>query len=375
MRRFLYGILSFSLLLLTVLPIHAQDVVKEYVLEYAHPGIVKTVDLKYHLKDKKLETITQTVALVRLTNQEKDRIKTDRDVKALVENILCSISAEITPWNITRVNATPTVWSTTTGDLVKVGVIDTGINLSHVDLKANIKPGINTINTRKSPNDDNGHGTHVAGIIGALDNDVGVIGVAPKADLYPIKVLNAAGSGTLADLIEGIQWAIDKQLDVISMSLSFGTATEEQLVPLHTYITKAYNAGITIVAAAGNSATTFTSYPARYPEVLSIAATDINDDPAYFNSVGKIDFSAPGVNIYSTYKKSYAYLSGTSMATPHVTGVVALIISQSRFDLDEDSKVEPAEVKQALMDAALDIGPSGFDQTTGHGLVQVPLPS
>ena len=129
-------------------------------------------------------------------------------------------SIESLPWGVDRVDA-ELVWpSGNTADPVKVGIIDTGISNKHPDLLANIKGGVNTINPRKSWNDDNGHGSHVAGIVAALDNDIGVIGVGPAIDLYAIKVLGASGSGYLSDVIEGIQWAIANNMQVVNVSLA-----------------------------------------------------------------------------------------------------------------------------------------------------------
>jgi len=274
---------------------------------------------------------------------------------------------ETLTWNIDRVDADLS-WAISTGDSVKVGVIDTGIDLKHPDLKANIKGGYNAINPLKSPNDDNGHGTHVAGIIAALDNDIGIIGVGPQIDLYAIKVLNANGSGYLSDVIEGLDWAVNNGMQVVNMSLG----TSQDVPSFHEAIINVYNAGVTIVAAAGNTGGSVV-YPAAYPEVIAVSATDQNNQIASWSSRGpEIDLSAPGVSIYSTYKnQSYATLSGTSMAAPHVTGAAALIIDTKKCDLNLDNICTPAEVKQRLEQTALDLGDSGKDNLYGSGLVNV----
>ncbi len=156
--------------------------------------------------------------------------------------------AEVLPWGIDRIDA-ELAWSVSSGVGVKVAVIDTGIDLTHPDLATNIKGGINTISPLKSPNDDNGHGTHVAGTIAGIDNGIGVIGVAPGASLYAVKVLGKSGSGWISDIIEGIDWCIANDIDVINMSL--GSSSDVQ--SFHDAIIAAYNSGIVIVAAAGNS--------------------------------------------------------------------------------------------------------------------------
>ncbi len=211
-----------------------------------------------------------------------------------------------------------------TGEFVKVAVMDTGVDLTHPDL--NVQGNVNIINPRKSGNDDNGHGSHVAGIIAALDNQAGVIGVAPKAYLYAVKVLDANGSGWLSDLVDGLQWCIDNHMHVVNMSLG---ASSDNLT-FHQAITSAYNAGVAMVAAAGNSGTSGLSYPARYSETIAVSATNPDDSLAYYSSYGpEVDLAAPGTSIYSTYKRGgYATLSGTSMATPHVTGTAALVLEK-----------------------------------------------
>jgi subtilisin family serine protease len=275
--------------------------------------------------------------------------------------------AQVVTWNIERVGATSS-WGISTGDPVKVGVIDTGIDLKHPDLQANIKGGYNAIYPWKSPNDDNGHGTHVAGIIAALNNSIGVVGVGPNINLYAIKVLNASGSGYLSDVIEGLDWARTNGMQVVNMSLG----TSQDVESFHNAILNAYNAGVVIVAAAGNSGGAV-SYPAAYPEVIAVSATDQNNQIASFSSRGpEVDLAAPGVNIYSTYKgQSYATLSGTSMATPHVTGAAALTIDTKKCDLNLDNICTPAEVQQRLEQTAVDLGTQGKDNFYGSGLVNV----
>jgi subtilisin family serine protease len=276
--------------------------------------------------------------------------------------------AEVLPWGINRIDA-ELVWpSGNTADPIKVGIIDTGISKNHPDLLANIKGGVNTINPFKSWNDDNGHGSHVAGIVAALDNDIGVIGAGPQINLYAIKVLDSGGSGFLSDVIEGIEWAIDNKMQVINMSL--GTASD---VPsLHDAVIAAKNAGIVVVAAAGNSGGAVI-FPAAYPEVIAVSATDQSDVLASWSSRGpEVDLAAPGVNIYSTYKGTgYATLSGTSMAAPHVTGSAALVLNTpvGAYDANGNGKWDPDEVQKKLQDKATDLGVSGFDNLYGWGLV------
>lgn len=267
------------------------------------------------------------------------------------------------PWGITRIGA-PTAWNTTKGTGIKVAILDTGIDLTHPDLKDNIKGGVNTINPTKSYTDDNGHGTHVAGVVAALNNTIGVVGVGPEIWLYSVKVLNRTGTGFLSDVIEGLQWCIDNGMQVVNMS--FGTSSDVQ--SFHDAVTAVYNAGITQVAAAGNGGPgdSTVTYPAKYSEVIAVTASDSSDAIASWSSRGpEVDLIAPGVNIYSTYKGStYKTLSGTSMAASHVTGTAALVIATG-------IATSPDGVKARLQATAEDLGLAPNEQ--GAGLVRVDL--
>ncbi len=250
--------------------------------------------------------------------------------------------AQSVPWGVAKIGADRVSAS---NNAVEVAVLDTGIQLDHPDLSANIAGSYNAIRPGASATDKNGHGTHVAGTVAALNNAIGVVGVAPAVRLYAVKVLGDSGYGYVSDIIEGIDWAIGHGAEVINMSL--GTSVDVQA--LHDAVIRAFDAGVTVVAAAGNSgpADNTVNYPARYPEVIAVAATDQNDALASFSSRGpEVDVAAPGVSILSTYKGSwYATLSGTSMATPHVAGTAALVRAQW-------GAVSPAGVRQHLIDTA-----------------------
>jgi minor extracellular protease Epr len=289
--------------------------------------------------------------------------------------ILTATATEVIDWGVDRVEA-PAAWNS--GDPnykglgINVGIIDTGIS-QHEDLT--IAGGVNCINANSSYYDDNGHGTHVAGTIGAINNTYGVVGVAPEASLYSIKVLNSRGSGTLSDVAEGIDWAIKSsqdhpKMDIINMSLgaSSGSST------LQTAVEAADNAGLLIVCAAGNSGTTAgtgdsVGYPAKYVQTIAVAATDKNNIRAYFSSTGPdVDVAAPGYNIYSTYlgTSAYATLSGTSMAAPHVAGVLAVLLEEERRT---HADINNHELRLILENSARDLGEPGVDNWYGHGLV------
>lgn len=284
------------------------------------------------------------------------------------------------PWGVDQIDA-ELAWATSTGASVSVAIIDTGIDKDHPDLVTNIKGGVNFVKIRGKIiadqwDDDNGHGTHCAGIVAAVDQnppgvgdvvdegEIGVIGVAPDAHLYGVKVLDRRGSGYVSDVILGIQWSIDKGMHVISMSLS----TSSDVQSLHDAVDAAYAAGIVVVAAAGNIGDTNLDsdviYPAKYENVIAVAATDSNYTRVSWSSDGpEVELAAPGVNIYSTWKGGeYETKSGTSMACPHVAGTVALMLAAN-------SALAPDAVRATLQVTADDLGATGFDNYYGHGLV------
>ncbi|MEK9182373.1 MAG: S8 family peptidase [Patescibacteria group bacterium] len=259
------------------------------------------------------------------------------------------------PTGIDRVNA-ENLFNKGVG--VGIAVIDTGIELSHPDLKTNIIANKNCLSSVKNGNDDNGHGTHAAGTIAALNNGIGVVGAAPEAKLVAVKVLNRNGSGTWSSVICGIDWmtanASKYNIKVANMSLG-GAGTNDNNCgysnndPLHKAICKSRDAGIIYVVAAGNENKSVSlSVPAAYDDavitVSALADSDgasgglgsptpygTDDTFAIFSNYGSaVDLGAPGVDIYSTYKGgSYATLSGTSMAAPHVSGAAALYIKNN----------------------------------------------
>lgn len=291
------------------------------------------------------------------------RIEKDAVVTAIARPASVQQPAETLPWGIDKINAND-VWPGNTGAGVKVAIIDTGIDKNHPDLAVAGGQNFVTIRGKVDPgkwDDDNGHGTHVAGTIGALDNEIGVIGAAPDASLYAVKVLDKRGSGYVSAIINGIEWAIDNNMQVINMSL--GTSSDVR--SFHDACDLAKAAGIVVVAAAGNSGDNDPdndiNYPARYSSVIAVAATDDNDARAYWSSDGaELAVAAPGVSINSTYKGGgYAVLSGTSMASPHVAGTVALV-------LYADGSLTPDQVKAKLQGTAK---PLGISTWYGAGLV------
>jgi len=232
------------------------------------------------------------------------------------------------PWGIKRVNAAAS-WTTPRGQgqSAAIAVIDTGIARFHPDLTGVVIGGFNALDPKRPEawDDDQGHGSHVAGTIAGKRDGKGVVGVAPMAKLYAVKVLDADGNGGFSSVIAGIEWAAKQGIKVANMSLGADEGSEA----LRRAVTAANKAGLTIVAASGNSGGPV-GFPARYPEVLAVGASDAKDAVAGFSSRGpEVDFIAPGVDVKSVKMEGgYEELSGTSMATPHVAGLAALAVAR-----------------------------------------------
>ncbi|HLD39522.1 MAG TPA: S8 family peptidase [Candidatus Nanoarchaeia archaeon] len=274
--------------------------------------------------------------------------------------------AQTLPWGVNKIDAE---LSNQTGAGVKVCVVDTGIDKTHPDLQANIAGGRNfvakglTLDSTKWV-DDNGHGTHVAGTIAAVNNNIGVVGVAPQASLLAAKVLNRQGSGYFSDIMAGIDWCTQSGAKVISMSL--GSSSDVQA--FHDTVDAAYANGVLVVAAAGNDYGGPVSYPAAYDSVIAVSATDSNNNLASFSNVGpQVELAAPGVSVLSTWMGGgYNTISGTSMATPHVSGTAALAIQANPL-------MSNVEIRTLLQSTADDLGAVGRDNLFGYGLVDAEL--
>jgi len=296
---------------------------------------------------------------------------------------------QVIPWGIERIRASD-AWQTSTGILVQIAVLDTGVDKDHEDLNINIKWGISVVGDDESTKyrdwrDKNGHGTHVAGTIAAMYNDVGVVGVGYDISIYAIKVLSNSGFGSWQDLADGILWAIkgpdgiididgdgmvagdpdDDAAEVISMSLG-GTSYSAEV---EAAIKAAYDAGIVLVAAAGNEGDDGVTYPAKYDLVIAVSAIDKNDDIPSWSSKGpEVELAAPGVSVLSTVPHDkYEEYSGTSMACPHVSGTIGLMISKILAE-GRDYTVEG--IREILRATADDLAPSGWDSASGYGVVR-----
>jgi subtilisin len=249
------------------------------------------------------------------------------------------------------------------GTGVKVAVIDSGVDYNHSELNHNYAGGYNYVSNNNNPFDDNGHGTHVAGTVGALRNGSGVVGVSPDVDLYALKILDANGSGSFSSAISALEWSVNNGIKVTNNS--YGSSGDPGTIVRDAFATSA-NAGILHIAAAGNGGNcggkgNNVGYPARYDSVVAVAATNQNDTRPCFSSTGpNVELSAPGVGIRSTVPGGgFADWNGTSMASPHVAGVAALIWTA-------DPTLSNPEVRQILRDTAINLGSTS---QYGYGLV------
>ncbi|NBI30747.1 S8 family serine peptidase, partial [Chengkuizengella marina] len=321
-------------------------------------------------KVKKIKTKKKDFIVAELTQSELLDVASDDEVLFVEENALVEVASvdkhkkkdvdenkQLIPWGIEAIGSDLAHENNFEGKNVNIAILDTGI-ANHSDLK--VKGGVSFVEGQSFEKDDHGHGTHVAGTVAALNNSEGVVGAAPKADLYAVKVLDEDGNGSYSQVIEGIQWAIDNKMNIISMS--FGSYAYSQA--LHQAIQEATEEGILVIASAGNGGDGETiTYPAQFPEVISVGAVNDNLERASFSSIGEeLDLVAPGIGILSTVNdEEYGEMTGTSMAVPHVTGAAALIWSN-------DKKLTSEQVKNIIYSSAT---PLGDNRQYGFGLINV----
>ncbi|MGR6856969.1 S8 family serine peptidase [Bacillus halotolerans] len=279
------------------------------------------------------------------------------DLKVLSENADTSDNFE--QWNLEPIQVKQAWKEGLTGKNVKIAVIDSGIS-PHDDLS--ISGGYSAVSYTSSYKDDNGHGTHVAGIIGAKHNGYGIDGIAPEAQIYAVKALDQNGSGDLQGLLKGIDWSIANGMDIVNMSL--GTSSDSQI--LHDAMDKAYEKGVLLVAASGNEGNGKpVNYPAAYSSVVAVSATDQHNQLAAFSTTGnQVEFSAPGTDITSTYlHQYYATGSGTSQATPHAAAMFALLKQRDPGNTN-------VQLRALMQKNIVDLGMTGRDQQFGYGLIR-----
>lgn len=356
-----------------------QSVVKQVLQETTRVNVLFNKQVDYELLKKYNTTVIHTyqkIAAVTVEIQPHliDLLSQEESIKSVKRDQLVQAEAQTVNWGHSSINLANKYPSTLSGKGVKIAIIDSGIDYNHPDLK--VAGGKCVLDILDNPEacsrsyyDDDGHGTHVAGIIGAQDNDFGVLGVAPGASIYGIKALDRNGDGTTSSIMAALDWSLKNNMDIINMSLTY--SHEEPAIK--ELIQKAYNQGILIVAAAGNKRhptgkENNVQFPGKYPEVIAVSSLGKNNDIIATSSVGsEVELTAPGGAIYSTkpiLQNSYGTMSGTSMAAPFATGVAALY-------MEKYPALDNVEIRELLQMNAKDLGVPGRDVRFGYGLVQV----
>nr|WP_261769297.1 S8 family serine peptidase [Paenibacillus xylanexedens] len=285
-------------------------------------------------------------SFVVLTNQE-------------VENL--DFSSQFEPWGVSYIKSSSHFSKNVNKKRIRVAIMDSGVDSTHRDLEGVYISHYNAISPHSKEVDKLGHGTAIAGIISANDNGKGIIGISSNVEIISIKVLDDEGKGDLNSFVKGIEWAIKKDVDIINMS--FGVKRDDPR--LRNAIDDASKKGIILVAAAGNNPNMHTQFPAAYENVISVTAIDHLENSYPYVSLGKIDFSAPGVNILTLKTDNeYHVFDGTSFAAAHVTGFVANLLSTKEF-LKNENMIE--HIKNELLLMSKDLGEPGYDPIYGNG--------
>ncbi|MBT3412916.1 MAG: S8 family serine peptidase [Candidatus Jacksonbacteria bacterium] len=326
-------------------------------------------EVKREMKD------TKAVA-ADLSQSELDNLLADGDIEQIdIDREVALLDTELdNSWGVNNIFSGSAHTEGLKGTGIKVAIFDTGIDYNHPDLKGSYAGGYDFVNDDADPMDDNGHGTHVAGIIAAADNNSGAVGVAPNVQIYALKVLDENGTGYASDLVAALEWAMANGIHITN--LSFGTVLDPGSTVEQAFF-DSNAAGILNIGAAGNSGTcdggtNTVNYPGKYSSVLAVSATDKDQSRPCFSSTGaEVEVAAPGVDIYSTLRSgAYGTLNGTSMAAPHVSGVAALIYSNGIADGNADGKISD-DIWLQITSTADDLGSAGIDTHFGYGIVNV----
>jgi len=361
---------------LLIIPLHgrAETNLDDYVIIFNH-------DINWELLQSHQVRIIDTYDSISSVAVQTDKntaetLVTFPDIMGVQENKSYEIQTQTLPKAFSPLNLTPDIRSNLTGKGIKIGVLDTGIDSKHTDLKVSGGVCVLQADCTMGYMDDNGHGTHVAGVIAAVNNDMGSVGVAPESELFAIKALDSTGSGTTTTILSGIEWAMKNNIEIVNMSIT----TKDNDLALKTMIDRAYQSGVLIVGAAGNNGTSSGTkdnvlYPAKYTSVIAVGAINDKEQRVSTSATGKeLELVAPGYNIYSTVplnadifdgsRDGYAYMTGTSMAVPYVTGIIALYKEQFPFYTNQ-------QIRDLLTMHAKDLGIEGKDSQFGYGLVQM----
>lgn len=366
------GLLTLLLAFL-FLPSHIFAEEPDTYLIYANETQLQQIKAQYGAVKEEFKELP--LVELKLDESEKKALQEQFSSAEIYPNRQYEVAADEVSPSFNLIKGAPKQSAPYTGKGVRVAVLDTGIDTEHPDLK--VAGGVCTavVCANNVPYDDNfGHGTHVAGIIAAQQNNKGIVGLAPSVQLFAIKALNNKGGGSTSQITKGVEWAIQNKIDILNLSLSISEPDR----PLELMLKKAYDSGMAIVSAAGNEGGTgqmdTISYPGKYATVIAVGAVNNNLVRNEISSIGpSMELTAPGIDIYSTYPKElddwdyvvdgYRQLSGTSMAAPHVTGVLALYKEQH-------PGLSNVKLREILQTTARDLGKAGRDEVYGFGLVQ-----
>lgn len=339
--------------------------IEEWLKQHPEIKVYQHNELHYVLAHDKLST-PEFISLLRKEGVIKSAEPNYHFTKQNDESLMLIPNDEFFypyQWNLRQIGVESGWALATDAERIMIAVLDTGIDTEHEDLREKIVEGYNSFDGSNDVQDDHGHGTHVAGIAAAITNNItGIAGVSWYNYILPVKVLDKDGAGSLFEVANGIKWATDQGAKVINLSL--GDAQESDI--LYEAIRYAFDHDVVLIAAAGNDNVAQPMFPAAYEEVLAVAAVNQMQDKASFSNYGPhIDVTAPGEHIPSTFLNNhYVFMSGTSMAAPHVAGLAGLI----RAHKPELSNVEVMELIRKTAD---DLGPKGFDEYFGHGQINL----
>lgn len=360
MRKQVLMLLSFIFLFIPLSLGHANED-SMYIVSFKHTIDEQTIiDTGATIVD----TLTNSpIAIIQADEQSFHKLQEADNINTIEKNQKLTISAEQANWGLEPLHVADAWESGYTGKGVKIAVIDTGVG-PHEDLK--VVQSLSFIESEPSTADLNGHGTHIAGIIGALHNDIGAKGIAPDAEIYGLKVFDQNGNGYTHDVIRALDWAIDHKIDIINMSLT----SEVPLASYENLINQAYQDGMLIVGASGNSTATDPTvdnveYPAKFESVIAVSSVDWEGNKGYYSAIGPdVEVVAPGVSIFSTHiDNTYTYLQGTSISTAFVTGHLALM-------KEAYPHLTNVQLRKKMTDDAIDLGPKGRDPVFGYGMIQ-----
>lgn len=328
---------------------------------------------------KRLHTLINAIS-ARIPEEQIEVLKKDPAVAYVEPDVTVGLTEPVTglslspeydsSWGVARIGGAEAAAAGFTGAGVKVAILDSGIDCTHPDLNDNCRTGYNFAYDNNDTFDDGyiSHGTHIAGIIGARNNGTGVVGVAPAAELYPVKVLGGMVMGDLSDILAGMEWSIANKMNVINLSIGAPMDSPS----FKDVCDRAFQAGIVVVSAGGNAGGSLIDFPAAYDSVIAVGATNQDNTIATFSNYGpKIELAAPGVNISSTVRGGgYGVMRGTSQATAFVSGAAAVLFSKKIADTNGDGR-SADEIRTLLASSATDLGATGRDPYFGYGLINL----